>query len=155
MSGARPPQPSDRGSTLPLILGFVVLALLMVAGSVIASEAFVQQRDLQATCDGAAVAAAASAADLGGERADGGEPAAGDGESLAFAGVQAAVQSYLDRDPDRQAIDIHSVLAADARTITLTCVEVRPIAFGAVFGHADGIRHTATSSARAPVTAAR
>ena len=54
----------EQGSTFPLIIGFFLLAMLVVAGSVAAGDAFVQQRGLQDTCDGAALAAAASAVDL-------------------------------------------------------------------------------------------
>ena len=54
----------DRGSTVPLILGFFLIALLVVAGAVALGDAFVDQRNLQDVCDGAAAAAAASAADL-------------------------------------------------------------------------------------------
>ena len=51
----------DRGSTIPLILGCFVVAFLIVAGSVAAGDAFLQQRNLQSVCDGAAAAAATSA----------------------------------------------------------------------------------------------
>ena len=46
----------DTGSTIPMILGFFLLAMLMVAGSIALGQAFVQQRDLQDVCDGAAAA---------------------------------------------------------------------------------------------------
>ena len=48
----------DRGSTIPLILGFFLIGLLMVGGAVLASDAFTHQRDLQSVCDGAAIAGA-------------------------------------------------------------------------------------------------
>jgi uncharacterized membrane protein len=139
------PRPGDRGSTLPLILAFVVVALMLVAGSVAAGQAFVQQRDLQAVCDGAASAAAAGAADLDRQRS----VAAGD--SLRFAGVQAALAEYLARESARQGVAVEPALSGDAETITLTCTQTRPLAFGAMFGKADGIRHVATSAARAPI----
>ena len=47
----------DTGSTIPLIIGFFLISMLMVAGSVAAGDAFVQQRGLQDVCDGAALAA--------------------------------------------------------------------------------------------------
>ncbi|MDQ2751380.1 MAG: pilus assembly protein TadG-related protein, partial [Actinomycetota bacterium] len=54
----------DRRTTIPLILGFFIIALITVAGAVAAGDAFVQQRGLQDVCDGAAAAAAAGGADL-------------------------------------------------------------------------------------------
>lgn len=136
----------DEGSTLPLILGFFLVALLMVAGSVAAGDAFVQQRGLQDVCDGAATAAAASGVDLGrggelqGERA------------LQFGDVRQAVAGYLARDPSRQDVRMHAELSADQRTLTLTCEQTEHIAFGAVFGKGDGVHHRVTSSARAPLS---
>ncbi len=135
----------DRGSTMPLILGFVLLAMITVAGAVAAGQAFVHQRDLQHVCDGAAAAAAASAADL---RRDAALAGAG---ALRFAEVPAAVEAYLARDPARRAVLVRSALSADARTIVLSCVETRPVAFGAAFGRGGGLRHTVTSAARAPI----
>ncbi|MDT4893633.1 MAG: hypothetical protein QOE97_2668 [Pseudonocardiales bacterium] len=136
----------DRGSTIPLILGCFVIVGLMVAGAVAAGDAFVQQRGLQAACDGAAAAAAAGAADL-----DRGADLATDG-TLHFAGADRAVHDYLARDPDRQDVRIEAAVSPDATTIRLVCRETRPIVFGAVFGRPDGVRHVVRSSARAPLT---
>ena len=65
-TGTRPMRPrrDDSGSTIPLILGFFLLAAADGRRLGRAGDAFVQQRDLQAVCDGAAAAAAASSADL-------------------------------------------------------------------------------------------
>lgn len=134
----------DRGSTIPLILGFFLIALIMVAGSVALGQAFVQQRGLQDICDGAAAAAAASSADLDRER---GIAAAG---SLRFADIAQVVNAYLARDPDRRSVHVNAHLSADRERITLTCEQTMPLAFGAFFGRAH-VRHTATSSARAAV----
>ncbi|TAM81169.1 MAG: hypothetical protein EPN43_14455 [Jatrophihabitans sp.] len=132
----------ERGSTLPLILGFFLIALLMVAGGVAATDAFVRQRALQDVCDGAAVAAAAGSGDvrrggLGG----------GDGY-LRFTGVQQGVEAYLARDPSRAGVRVTSVLSADGTTIRLTCEQTSPIAFGAMFGKGGGVHHVAHASAR-------
>ncbi len=134
----------DRGSTIPLIMGFFLIALIMVAGSIALGTAFVQERELQDVCDGAAAAAAASAADL--DRTNG----LGAADSLRFADVVPAVERYLARDPDRHDVQVHAALSADRRRITLTCDETRSLAFGAFFGRAQ-VRHTVTSSARAAV----
>lgn len=136
----------DRGSTLPLILGFFLVALLIVAGSVAAGDAFVQQRGLQDVCDGAAAAAAASGVDLGRDGALESE------HTLRFGDVQGAVSDYLSRDPSRQGVHVLPQLSADARTLTLTCAQTERIAFGAMFGRAGGVHHVARSSARAPLS---
>ena len=136
----------DRGSTVPLILGFFVLAALLAAAAVAAGDAFVQQRGLQSVCDGAALAAAAGSADL--DR--GSEIRAGAG--LHFAGAEAAVDAYLARDPGRRAVRATTSVVDGGRTIRLRCVEVRHIAFGALFGKAAGVRHVVTSSAQAPLS---
>jgi hypothetical protein len=136
----------DRGTTVPLILGFFIVALLTVAGAVAAGDAFVQQRGLQDVCDGAAAAGAAGAANL-----DRGA-ALGSARSLQFADVQRVVDDYLARDPGRDAVQIQAQLSADARTVQLTCAETTRIAFGAMFGKGNGIRHVARSAARAPLS---
>jgi hypothetical protein len=141
-----PPDPADRGSTIPLVLGFFIVAFMMVAGAVAAGDAFVQQRGLQDVCDGAGAAAAAAGADL-----DRGS-AVGTGPALQFGDVQRVVDEYLARDPDRAGVHVQASLSADARTLQLSCTETTHIAFGAMFGKAGGVRHVATSAARAPLS---
>lgn len=136
----------DRGSTLPLILGFFLVGLLTVAGSVAAADAFVQQRGLQDVCDGAAAAAAASAADL--SRADG----VGTGTDLRFADAQQAVTRYLGDDTSRSAVQARAVVSADGHVVSLTCTETAQIAFGAMFGKGAGVHHVVHSSARSPLS---
>jgi uncharacterized membrane protein len=136
----------DRGSTLPLILGFFLIALLMIAGAVAAGDAFVQQRDLQDVCDGAATAAAAGGVDLGRGGALQHEHA------LQFGDVRTAVLSYLARDPSRHGVQVHADLADNSETLTLTCEQTEQIAFGAMFGRGSGVHHVVTSSARAPLS---
>jgi uncharacterized membrane protein len=134
----------DRGSTIPLILGFFLVALVMVAAGVAAGDAFVQQRALQSLCDGAAVAAASSAdvrAGLGPGRP----------EYLRLTDVQTAVGAYLGRDPSRADVRIRAELSADHATVTTTCELTQSLAFGSFFGFGGGLRHRATSSARAPL----
>ncbi len=137
---------AERGSTMPLILGFFLIALTMVAGGVAAGDAFVQQRGLQDVCDGAAAAAAGSAIDL--SRADG----IGVSGALSFTGVAGAAGDYLARDASRAGVTVTATLSDGARTLTLTCTETTHIAFGAMFGKGAGVQHTAVSSARAPVS---
>jgi len=137
----------DRGSTVPLILGFFLLALLITAGAVALGDAYVQQRGLQSVCDGAAAAAAAGGVDL--ER--GLTPGAGDAARFADVTLERAVGAYLARDPERVDVAVTARTSADARTLTLRCAETRKIAFGAMFGKAGGVRHVAESTVRAPV----
>ncbi|WP_375479193.1 pilus assembly protein TadG-related protein [uncultured Jatrophihabitans sp.] len=135
---------ADDGSTIPLILGFFLLALLLVAGSVALGQAFVQQRGLQDVCDGAAAAAAASSADL--DR----DVSVGAASSLRFVDVDRSVADYLARDPERRAVQVRAQLSPDRERITLRCAQTMPLAFGALFGRAR-VRHTATATARAAV----
>ena len=134
----------DRGSTIPLILGFFLLAALVVAASVALGQAFVQQRDLQDVCDGAAAAAAASAADL--DRSG----SVASGASLRFDDVAGSVDAYLARDITRRDVRVGVTLSPDRTRLTLTCIETRPLAFGGLIGRAH-LRHVATSTARAAV----
>jgi uncharacterized membrane protein len=136
----------ERGSTVPLILGMFLLCILMVAGAIVAGMAFVQQRDLQGLCDGAA-AAAASSADLGRQRTGTGAS----GDMLQLAAVHDAVTAYVGRDPSRAEVHIDAVLAADHASVTVSCALRRPIAFGGLFGFRNGVLHRAVSTARAPV----
>jgi hypothetical protein len=134
----------ERGSTIPMILGFFLIALIMVAGSITLGQAFVQQRDLQDVCDGAAAAAAASAADL-----DRQGPVAS-GSSLQFSGVDHEIDRYLTRDPSRTGVHVNAALSPDRRRVTLTCKQTTELAFGKFFGRGH-VHHTATSTARAAV----
>ncbi len=140
--------PED-GSTVPLILAFFVVALLLVAGSVAAGQAFTQQREVQSRCDGAAVAAGSAAASLG-RRTTGGAPAGADLSYDQDSAIRAAVESYLDRDPQRRTMQVTPRTADDGSTLQLTCRQSMPLAFGAVFGK-DHVVHVVTSSVRSPV----
>ncbi len=135
---------ADDGSTIPLILGFFLLSLTLVAAAITLGQVFVQQRDLQDICDGAAAAAAASSADL-----DRGASVASR-SSLQFDGVGRVVDAYLARDPARRQVDVHVALSDDRERITLRCATDDELAFGAFLGRRQ-VHHTATSSARAAV----
>jgi hypothetical protein len=132
----------DRGSTIPLILGFFLIALLVIAGSIALGQAFVQQRDLQDTCDGAATAAAASSADL--DRGD----VLASATSLRFANVGPAIDDYLARNPQRHAVHVQVRLTDNRERIALTCAQDLPLSFGWLFDRRT-VRHIAHSSARA------
>ena len=133
---------NDRGSTVPLILGFVIVGMFTTAAAVAAGDAFVQQRGLQSVCDGAAAAAAAGSGDLGRESGIG---ATG---YLGFTAVQDAVDRYLAREPGRRAVRVLATVSPDRTTVALTCTETTRIAFGRVFGKGAGVHHLVRSSAR-------
>lgn len=137
----------DEGSTIPLILGFLLIAFVMTAGGVAAGDAFVQQNNLQNVCDGAALVAASSA-DTDSQRRDG--PAGGG--YLRLAKVQQSVLAYLSREAGRADIEADVVLSADTTTVTVRCERHSGIAFGPFFGFGAGIHHRATASAHAPQT---
>jgi hypothetical protein len=131
----------DRGSTIPLILGFFLIGLLMVAGAVMASDAFTRQRDLQSVCDGAAVA--------GANAIDG--PAARTRElttTLPLAAVQAAVQDYLAADPARAEVTVRAGLSADGATVLADCHATAELAFAGLIGRPDGVGQHARSQAQ-------
>ena len=131
----------DRGSTIPLILGFFLIGLLMVAGAVMASDAFTHQRDLQSVCDGAAVA--------GANAVDG--PAARTRAltaTLPLAAVQEAVQNYLAEDAGRAEVSVQAGLSADGGTVLADCQIRTQLAFAGLIGHRDGIEQHARSQAQ-------
>ncbi|HTZ44858.1 MAG TPA: pilus assembly protein TadG-related protein [Jatrophihabitans sp.] len=132
---------ADDGSTIPLILGFFLIGLLVVAGAVLASDAFTKQRDLQSICDGAALAAANSV-DSQQART---QPLTG---ALPLAGVQDAAEHYLSREPDRSSVRIATTVTADGQTVHARCVRHVRLAFGAAIGRAGGVDEHAAASAR-------
>jgi hypothetical protein len=137
----RPRWADDRGSTIPLILGFFVIGLMVVAAAVLASDAFTKQRDLQSVCDGAAVAGA-NAIDA---------PAARTRElagTLPLAAVQAAVQGYLAADSGRGQVSVRAGLSADGGTVLADCRERTRPAFAGLIGRGDGIEQHARSQAQ-------
>lgn len=134
----------DRGSTIPLILGFFLIGLLMVAGAVLASDAFTHQRDLQSVCDGAAIA--------GANAIDG--PAARTQQlttTLPLAAVQAAVQDYLAEDAGRSEVSVQAAVAADGSTVLTDCRTSTQLAFARLIGRPDGIDQHARSQAQGVV----
>ncbi len=136
---------ADEGSTFPLILGFFLLAMVVVAGAVAAGDAFVQQRGLQDTCDGAALAAAGAAVDL--NRG----PGVAATDAAQFAGVSEVVDAYLARDPARRSIRVRVELTDDRRILRLTCEATEKVTFGTLFGKGDGVHHVVHSDARSPL----
>src|ERR1700742_2874598 len=136
----------DSGSVVPLILGCFLLAMVMVAGSVAAGDAFLRQRDLQSLCDSAA-AAAVSSVDLGAGRG-GGEVVQG---ALRLADVQRSVDEFVARDVGRADLRVIASLSAGDTVVSLECSRPLRIAFASVFAR-GGKTQRARSVARAPVS---
>jgi uncharacterized membrane protein len=135
----------DRGSVVPLILGFCLLALLFIAGAVALSDVFTQQRSLQSVCDGAAIYAANNVAP-GALHGNGASAA-----SLPLADASKAVGVYLRRDAQRTRVTPLVQIAPDGVTVEVTCREHNDVAFGVVILRANGVDQTARSSARSRV----
>lgn len=133
----------DAGSTIPLILGFFVVAALVVFGGVAAGDAFVDQRNVQSVCDGATLAAA-GAVDTGKFRSGQG---AGSGSAAPLREVQRAAGEYLARDGTRTGVTIDARLSPDGLRVDATCVQILPVTFGSTFGLGGGVRHVVASSA--------
>jgi hypothetical protein len=127
----------DRGSTIPLILGFSLIGLLVVAAAVMASDAFTQHRDLQSVCDGAAVA--------GANAIDG--PAARTRELTGTLPL-AAVQDYLAADAGRTEVIVQAGLSTDGATVLADCHAHTELAFAGLIGRPDGIDQHARSQAQ-------
>ncbi|WP_163508895.1 pilus assembly protein TadG-related protein [Fodinicola acaciae] len=134
---------SDDGSSVPLILLFFLLGLVLVAGTVAASAAFLAQRDLQSDCDGAAIVAA-NALDAAGFY---GSDHAGDSLPLAAGAAQSAVDAYA---ADAALAETSFAVAVAAGRAQVTCSRVVRLPFGPTFGYGDGLRRTAVSDARSP-----
>jgi uncharacterized membrane protein len=137
----------DRGSTLPFVLLCFLLALLLVAGTVAASSAFLAQRDLQSDCDGAAVAAAAAVDPATVYADDDGLDAE---LPLAAGAAERAVAGYAARAGLGETSFAVSV-PADRGAVVVTCGRRVTVPFGPMFGLGGGVDRTAESSARSPV----
>jgi uncharacterized membrane protein len=139
---------SERGSVTPLILLFFCIAALVVMAGAATSSAFLAQRDLQAACDGAAIAAA-NAVDPASAYAHG--LRGPDALPLSPDSVQQAVDDFAAKGFAGDAGGLALAADTDGRTATVTCHRTVRIPFGAAFGHADGLDRTALASARSPL----
>ena len=132
----------ERGSTLPFVLVCWLVAALMVFGAIAASDAFLEQQEVQSICDGAALAAA--------NRTDEAVVyTAGVGAELPLtrAAAQAAVADQL--ADGREALDSWSA-ETDGVEVTVRCTRNVDIAFGWLFLGGQPLERTASASARAP-----
>jgi hypothetical protein len=116
----RPGERGERGSVTPLILGMVVCLLLLGAGVTAATSAFLARQRLQASCDGAAAAAAdAAEARYYGGTGDLSNGAALDGAQRYLAARSAAVSVTAD---------------TAGGSVVLACTATSDIALGGLFG---------------------
>ena len=134
---------TERGSSLPLVLVSWLVAALMALGAVAASDAFLEQQAVQATCDAAALAAANRADEEAVYTAgiDGGVL------PLTRAGAQAAVADSLAAGDS--ALDSWSA-ETDGAEVTVRCTRHVEIAFGWLFLGGRPLERTAVAGARAP-----
>ena len=132
----------ERGSTLPFVLVCWLVAALMAFGAIAASDAFLEQQEVQAICDGAALAAAnqADEAVLYSEGIGAELP-------LTRAGAQAAVADQL--ADGGTPLDAWAA-ETDGAEVTVRCTRHVEIAFGWLFLGGQSLERTATASARAP-----
>jgi hypothetical protein len=132
----------ERGSTLPFVLVCWLVAALMAFGAIAASDAFLEQQEVQSVCDGAALAAA-NHADAAVVYAQG----VGTELPLTREAAQAAVADQL--SDGGTLLDAWSA-DTDGAEVTVRCTRYTDIAFGWLFLGGEPLERTATASARAP-----
>ena len=137
--GTRDP---EAGSTLPFVLVCWLVAALMALGAIAASDAFLEQQEVQSICDGAALAAA-NQADEAVVYAQG----AGAELPLTRAAAEAAVADQL--SDAGVTLDAWSA-ATDGAEVTVRCTRSVPIAFGGLFLGGEPLERTAVARAGAP-----
>ena len=138
----REQQDAERGSTLPFVLVCWLVAALMAFGAIAASDAFLEQQEVQSVCD-SAVLAAANQADESVVYSEG----VGTQLPLTLEAAQAAVADQL-ADGGTE-LDAWSA-ATDRAEVTLSCTRYADIAFGWLFLGGRPLERTAVASARAP-----
>lgn len=135
----------ERGSSLPFVLVRWTVAALMVFGAIAASDAFLEQQDVQSLCDGAALAAA----NRTDEAAVYGRGVAGQ-LPLTQAASEAAVAGHLAAGGSR--LDSWSV-QTEGTEVTVRCTRYAQLAFGWLFHGGRPLERSAVASARAPTSA--
>jgi uncharacterized membrane protein len=132
----------EAGSTLPFVLVCWLVGALMVVGGIAASDAFLEQQEVQSVCDGAALAAADQA-----DEAVVYTQGVGAQLPLTRAAAESAVADQLADAGVR--LDAWSA-ETDGSEVTVRCTRSVPIAFGWLFLGGRPLERTAVASARAP-----
>src|SRR4051794_33311875 len=114
----------------------------MVLGAIAASDAFLEQQEVQSLCDGAALAAANSTDEAVVYR-----EGVGEAVPLTLASTRAAVADQLADGGAR--LDAWSA-ETDGVEVTVRCTRFVDIAFGWLFLGGEPLERTAVASARAP-----
>jgi len=132
----------EEGSSLPFVVVCWLVAALMVLGGIAASDAFLEQQEVQSVCDGAALAAA-NEADEAAVYARGVGPQL----PLTRAAAETAVADHL--ADAASTLDTWSA-QTDGAEVTVRCTRSVHIAFDWVFLGGRPLERTAVASARAP-----
>jgi Flp pilus assembly protein TadG len=132
----------EEGSTLPFVLVCWLVAALMAFGAIAASDAFLEQQQVQSVCDGAALAAADQA-----DEAVVYSQGVGAQLPLTRSAAEAAVADQL--ADAGVALDAWSA-ETDGVEVTVRCTRDVHIAFDWLFLGGEPLERTAVASARAP-----
>ena len=141
----RPPSSGtdpEAGSTLPFVLVCWLIAALMALGAIAASDAFLEQQEVQSICDGAALAAADQA-----DEAAVYQQGVAAQLPLTRGSAEAAVADQL--TDAGVALDAWSA-ETDGVEVTVRCTREVHIAFDWLFLGGEPLERTAVASARAP-----
>ncbi|MFY9636511.1 MAG: pilus assembly protein TadG-related protein [Cellulosimicrobium cellulans] len=150
MRAGRPGQPSEEGQVIVMIIGFALLALLVVTVVIGISSVYLEHKRLLSLADGASLAAADSYT-LGEVAGEGGSPSA----VLGSERVRNVAADFVARSPSSARFDGLSVTGAtgspDGSTavVVLSSVVHPPVVNFVV---PDGIRIEAASTARSRLT---
>ncbi len=132
----------ERGSALPFVLVCWLVAAFMALGAVAASDAFLEHRDLQAVCDGAALAAA--------NRTDEARVyATGVGTALPLT-TETATAAVADHLADGGTVLGGWSAETDGTEVTVRCTRSVDVAFGWLFLAGRPLQVDAVAAARAP-----
>ena len=134
----------EEGSTLPFVLVGWLVAALMVLGAIAASDAFLEQQEVQSACDGAALAAANQA-----DEAAVYTLGVGAQLPLTRATAEAAVADQL---ADAGVTLDSWAVETDGAEVTVRCSRSVPIAFGWLFLGGEPLERTAVARAGAPTS---
>lgn len=140
----------ETGSILPLVVLSVLVALLLIAGTSTASAAFLAQRDLQAWCDGAALAAAGGSSDASLYADNGSGRQSENLGALAPLSADAAAVTLREYAAHAPPGGTGVRFSTHHDRITVVCTRRVDLPFGRLFGISEGLDRVATSSARVP-----